>query len=663
MQRSGSCLDLKELAAFTDGRLQGSRRERVIAHLNRCQACYEIFSDTAHFLQQDEGEEAEPAASPSRRQLRWIGWAAAVLLAALLIPALLDLTRGRPWEQPDLWLTEYGRTPPGTPLAARAGAVFDKVALTFGHGGAPAPRLEIINKSKAPFAQALPEGTIILTRGGLELCYQDVSPQEGDARLAYLLGHELDHLRHGEDFHAFAAYVLKDADPGSPLEVPGAGKEAANESRADRWGLIHAVMAGYDPRLILRQSESFFRQWALQPTSRAAYSGHPEPQERARLLLDSLREVADHLNEFYYGVRYYQLGIYQTAQPLLERFESRYPGREVLNNLGLIHFQRAARQLARLDGWLIIRFRFPLSLDTQTVAGRTRLRGDRPSGDLSSLAHQNRQFQDLISEALRVFEAASSQDPLYLPARLNIVSAYLLAGEYEEAFLEAMDAMEAHPGNLRAEWASLLATFADGWESGASGKELASQAIEEMRALHERFPQSPEIAYNLASMLTTSRRLQEAEPVWGAFLKLEPSGPFAAEAHFRLGEDPGEAQIASVARTIPVSPLELGPVSSRTRQVLRQMDSSPLEAGDGLTRTAYENARLRALERNAQLMMVEEKLITNLSRAEVLERHGPPLRRVSGRLGEFWGYSGFGFDFEGETASHLVYYHSELTGN
>ena len=69
--------------------------------------------------------------------------------------------------------------------------------------------------------------------------------------------------------------------------------------------------------------------------------------------------------------------------PALPRFLERYrevlPSREVLNNLGLAHYQLAARALADCDGRLVGRYRLPLVVDPRTVEDRSRLRGSDSS--------------------------------------------------------------------------------------------------------------------------------------------------------------------------------------------------------------------------------------------------------------------------------------------
>lgn len=84
------------LAAFVDGRLARAERRAVIEHLDACPDCYEVFAETARFLQDEEPRgEVVPIGRESDRPrfLRPLYWTAAaiaaVLLAVVIVPGLL----------------------------------------------------------------------------------------------------------------------------------------------------------------------------------------------------------------------------------------------------------------------------------------------------------------------------------------------------------------------------------------------------------------------------------------------------------------------------------------------------------------------------------------------------------------------------------------------
>ena len=76
------------LAAFVDGRLAGDARAEVVAHLDRCRDCYEVFAGTLRFQRQEEprGRVLRPARFGAPRWVWWTAAAAAVLVVAIVVP-------------------------------------------------------------------------------------------------------------------------------------------------------------------------------------------------------------------------------------------------------------------------------------------------------------------------------------------------------------------------------------------------------------------------------------------------------------------------------------------------------------------------------------------------------------------------------------------------
>lgn len=78
------CPPAEDLGALVDGEVAGSRRERLLAHLNACEECFETFTVAVEFLEANpEFARARPAKRPYA--VLSIAAAAASLAAALLI--------------------------------------------------------------------------------------------------------------------------------------------------------------------------------------------------------------------------------------------------------------------------------------------------------------------------------------------------------------------------------------------------------------------------------------------------------------------------------------------------------------------------------------------------------------------------------------------------
>ncbi|MGB5160560.1 MAG: zf-HC2 domain-containing protein [Thermoanaerobaculia bacterium] len=82
------CPEIETIAALLDGRLKGDERGRVIEHLGQCDACYEVFTETRRF-QEEETEKGKVLVHPATWR-KWIpaatAMAAAMLLMVLAVP-------------------------------------------------------------------------------------------------------------------------------------------------------------------------------------------------------------------------------------------------------------------------------------------------------------------------------------------------------------------------------------------------------------------------------------------------------------------------------------------------------------------------------------------------------------------------------------------------
>lgn len=78
------------LAAFVDGRLSGEERRGVVAHLDACPDCYEVFAETVRFQGEEEprGQVLRPPHFAAKRWLGWAAAAAAVVAVAIALPIL-----------------------------------------------------------------------------------------------------------------------------------------------------------------------------------------------------------------------------------------------------------------------------------------------------------------------------------------------------------------------------------------------------------------------------------------------------------------------------------------------------------------------------------------------------------------------------------------------
>lgn len=82
------CPPIEEIAALLDGRLEGHEREQVVEHIGQCEACYEVFTETLRF-QEEEAEKGKVIEHPAaRRRFVWSAASAVAAAALALIVAV-----------------------------------------------------------------------------------------------------------------------------------------------------------------------------------------------------------------------------------------------------------------------------------------------------------------------------------------------------------------------------------------------------------------------------------------------------------------------------------------------------------------------------------------------------------------------------------------------
>jgi tetratricopeptide (TPR) repeat protein len=325
----------------------------------------------------------------------------------------------------------------------------------------------------------------------LRICYLSVPEEKGHARLAFVLGHELAHLANDDFWHAaaFSAFTSygkegKAHDALGPVFERTSDEARLVELQADAVGMLYMTNAGYNPRAVLGEGD-FFTTWASQMGS----MGIEPPANRAAFLATQMMAVAEDLDLYDFGVRLFELGRFEDAIVLLEKFGDRFASLEVLNNIGLSHLQLAAWFLSRCDERLVVAFKLPTMLDPATRARRLRAFEATPSP-----CFRNERFDHHYEEAKRYLRQAAEKSPDYLPARLNLLSLFILGQRGAEALAAAQAAQAVSPDDPRVLAARAAAMYLVERETNVR---MADAAIEELQVLRRKYPEAPDVAYNL----------------------------------------------------------------------------------------------------------------------------------------------------------------------
>lgn len=582
-----------------------------------------------------------------------------IFLDLIASPAYADSPRDfAPW-----WIKNYGVVDSKMdPLVGRAEKIFERVAAASDKRGNRLPRLIIIKASGDPYAQAIKDGSVILTQGGLRICYQGVAPEKGDARLAFILGHELAHLAKDDFWHSLAFVALKEfgdekkvreilanelkwdmADPKTQEFI------RKQELQADSYGLIYMTMAGYDPKAIIdRDGTNFFEDWVSKITGKIAYSDttHPGPKERAEFLRAQLGPVSEVLNYFTFGVRLYQLGRYSDAILLFEAFKEKFPSREVFSNIGLCHYQLAMRVLSNCDESLPLRFKLPTLLDIDTLGGKLRGWGAEGSSCL-----KQETFLRHINSSIHYLKIAAEMDPTYLPARINLSSALIISGEYTKAISVLEEALKIQPENPEAVCNKAVAMYLFG---KVNNIDTGDNVLGALRDVLEKNPSFSDAIYNMASIQSERGRSAAALETWKRFLKVEPTGVYAQVAKEKLGIKIDDKPHVKKGPEMK-SPIKLGDIKGETEKILKGMKRKEFIIG-GFNGEIYEGSGIKVLviDNTVEIVETDTKKDIDLKKA-----YGDPARKTKNMYGLTMIYSNFLVDLVEGRAKKVVYFKGE----
>ncbi len=565
------------------------------------------------------------------------------------------------------WIKNYGVVDSKMdPLVGRAEKVFERVAAAADKKGNRFPRLVIIRANGDPYAQVIKDGSIILTHGGLNICYKGVTLEKGDSRLAFILGHELAHLAKDDFWHGMAFAAVREY--GDERKVKESLMKEFNwdatdpktqefirkqELQADSYGLIYMTMAGYDPKAIIdKDRTNFFEEWVSQITGKIAYKDatHPGPVDRAEFVRTQLEPVVEVLNYFTFGVRLYQLGRYSDAILLFEAFKERFPSREVFNNIGLSHYQLAMRVLSSCDETLPVRFKLSTILDIETLGGKLRAPGAE-----ASLCLKNETFLKHIHEAIRFLKIAVEMDPTYLPARVNLSSALIMAVEYSKAIGVLEEVLKIQPGNPEALSNKAIALYLFG---KANNIDTADNSIGTLKEISGKYPSFNDALYNMASIQSERGRNAAAIESWKKFLKIESTGVYAQVAKERLGIKSNE-KVSFGKKSEMQPPIKLGDIRGEAEKILQGMKRKEFTIGE-FNGEVYEGKGIKVLSIDRTVEIVEKEIDKPTNLSEFNKTHGEPLKKIKNLYSTTLVYSDFAVDVLDGKVKKVIYFKREV---
>ena len=333
-----------------------------------------------------------------------------------------------------------------SPYVSRAHRIFDNLKRASSVNTFSA-RLVIIDAEGKPWAIALADGNVVLSHGALEIIYQSVEPETGDAWLAFVLGHELAHLGSRDLWqqHVFASLSALPKDESSLADVQqsmfntvfDAQAWREKELKADELGYVIASLAGYEVDKIFKERnnfDDFLTVWEAQ--TQTSGNTHYRAAIRTDFLRMRMERASRKAEQFQLGVLLSHFGNYKDALTVLEDFQSYFPSRQVLTNLGYVHLQFARQSMPET---LAYRFWFPLLLEADSGL---RLPSRSVNSDMLPSAAEAHLWQ-----SVRYLERALTLNNRSVKSSINLAVAYHYLGKYFRARAVIEDALEVTPEN------------------------------------------------------------------------------------------------------------------------------------------------------------------------------------------------------------------------
>ncbi len=556
-----------------------------------------------------------------------------------------------PRSSSEFYQNSFGLVKPlNFPLALRVSNIFQKLLKIVDKAKHKDPRILLVDSDNWPWAIALPDNTIIITRGAVEVCYQDVSVKRGDARMAMILGHELGHLAEDDYWHRDIYLSLSNlGETGTTGVLQFVGEQSGllhteseqweaivrnRELKADDKGFIYSAIAGFEPsQLSTEKDQSFFHYWVLQTTgaSQDDSKHHLSAQDRATYLQARFKTLSNIPTLYQLGKILVQMRHFAHAEKIFRKILAIFPAHEVYNNLGYINLitsSHMAGDPSSREYWLPVRLDFEPQTPILT-------RGIDPTN--------TRIVEDpKIRRAIDYFTQAIKQNPSYLQAHLNLATTYYLLGKYSNATATLKEALTTVQQNIEAQ-SMLQITIMKSLEGSINYLPVAIDKLETL-ARHSDSPLS--LSFNLAQLYEKAGQSVKAKPYWERVnssidkmpekyrhIAIQHSTDQTMIAHLDTGVDKKlELYFNNFAKLAELDDSQANPDTNTSLPLDILID------GQMLNKVALSQAIVEYSTWEQKLVKIRE-IPGRRSISELTVCCGPPKERRETNLGNLWVYS------------------------
>jgi len=545
----------------------------------------------------------------------------------------------------------------------RANKLFYKMLATAGYPDNKSPELIVIKKQNKPWALALEDGAVVLSEYALNLCYNGKKKEAGDALLAFVLGHEIAHIKNKDLWHLAAFKTIEDS--GLDKETKEALSNTFNEEpderkqkeiQADSDGFLFLIMAGFDAKYLFENN--FFEEWVAQMPKQDFYCQpiqkfwsyfnkalgfhershkYPTLKQRAGYLQEYFKSISDNLYKFHFGVKLYELGKYNDALNLLEQFQKMFYSREVQNNIGILYYREALNILAEYDFCKAYKYKLANIIDYKTRAKQSYVKRGRE------------EFNRRFDEAIRKLKKAYEKEPEYLPAIVNYSSALILKDNYIGAKLKINEAITICSNNQiygytqtnldNNQSASLYYKPYIKMNNAIITYELEgyNKAVNLFKDLMYKYPGFPDLFYNYGRILFEENnkclekndfkedgKCKQVAELWDTYLELEKNGVYAD--NIRQIRNLPEWQPCSYTQGFIENPtINIGESSFKAKKELSDFYNKEHKTGKYYYK---DNKHIIVIKNKVTLETHELKPQERINISKIYSRYGKPSRKI-----------------------------------
>ncbi len=280
--------------------------------------------------------------------------------------------------------------------------IFKELTTTVGDYSQALPKITIRSQKRFGASYRRSENTIFIEQAALDVCASFGADEE--SAIAFLLGHELTHYYQKHDWQE------KGFTTGFLTTQSTFQKNIQHEKEADMYSAFITHLTGYNSIKILPDLlERIYVAYALKDKTLSSYP----PLAERKSLAHSVCKTVQGLIDIYQSANYlFVLGKYEEALVSYEYLLKYIKYKELYNNIGLCALY-ITLPITRRD----FPFVYPLTLDP-TIPLRA------PNGFTK---------EELIQKAIHNFSIATSYDASYFLSYLNLICAYDLNNQYQEA--------------------------------------------------------------------------------------------------------------------------------------------------------------------------------------------------------------------------------------